>query len=550
MSGAGRAAERAKDELQGRLSRLGELTEAARGRLDDDLVERADNIYVRAAQRLGHGTDRTVVALCGATGSGKSSLFNALIGQELARVAVTRPTTSATEAAAFANGAAPLLDWLDIGNRHLVVPPAVAGAEDLASLVLLDLPDHDSTEAAHRAEVERLAEVVDLFVWVVDPQKYADAALHHDFLARYAGHRGVTIVVLNQADRLNADDRRACLDHLDRLLAEDGLHGVRTFAVSALTGDGIDALRRELAARVSEQRAALARLWADVDWLATDLVAAVGDVTPQPVGRRQRDELAMALGRAAGAESVANAVALAHQRNAALATGWPVTRWLRRLRPDPLRRLGLSGGGNIRSSTGGSGSEPVTVSRTNLPRASGATSAAVGAAVRDLVDAGAAGLPTPLRRRVEAAAAERAGDVADALDRAVGEAELPTKAPRWWAPLGALQTVLALCLAAGLVWLAVLFVVSWLQLPDVPTPRLGRVPIPTLLTLGGIGLGLAVATVGRWLARRGGRRRRNQTLAQLADAAGDVGDRLIVEPVDTELAAIAALAEAVHRLQR
>ncbi|MEZ5260928.1 MAG: hypothetical protein R2755_03945 [Acidimicrobiales bacterium] len=153
------------------------------------------------------------------------------------------------------------------------------------------------------------------------PQKYADAALHHDFLARFASHRGVTVVVLNQADRLAPDERQQCLAHLGRLLADDGLAGVRTFAVSAMTGEGIDALRRELAARVSEHRAALARLVADVDWLATDLAAAVGDVVPDGVDDRHRDALAVALARAAGARGVARAAA--HERNAALAGGWP-----------------------------------------------------------------------------------------------------------------------------------------------------------------------------------------------------------------------------------
>lgn len=538
--------DRARAELEGRLGQLHTVNELARGRLPDDLVERADGVSDRAGQRLGHGTTRTVVALCGATGSGKSSVFNALVGQPLAQVAVTRPTTSSTEAATFDEGTAPLLDWLGVARRHRLEPPDATLAEQFSDLVLLDLPDHDSTAAAHRAEVERLAEVVDLFVWIVDPQKYADAALHHDFLARYAGHRGVTIVVLNQADRLSPDERRQCLEHLGRLLADDGLVGVRTFAVSALTGEGIEALRRELAARVSEHRAALARLVADVDWLATDLAAAVGDVTPDGVGDRQRRALAEALGRAAGAEGVARAVAAAHERNAALAGGWPVTRWVRKLRPDPLRRLGLG----RTSNDGDSGRPATTVARTNLPAASGATSAAVGAAVRDLVDDSAEGLPSHLRRRVAAAAASRQDDVADLLDRAVGSAELPTAAPASWAVLRTVQAALATALAVGLTWLAVLFVVGWFQLPELPTPKVGALPIPTLLAIVGAAAGLLIATHNRRLAKRGGRRRYRRTVAQLADAAGKVGDELIVAPVEDELAAIARLATAVHDLQR
>ena len=48
--------------------------------------------------------------------------------------------------------------------------------------MLLDLPDHDSTVAAHRLEVDRLVALVDVLVWVLDPQKYADAAIHERYL--------------------------------------------------------------------------------------------------------------------------------------------------------------------------------------------------------------------------------------------------------------------------------------------------------------------------------------------------------------------------------
>lgn len=548
MSSAG--ADRARSDLQSRLGRLAAVGELARGRLAPELVERVDGVQERAAQRLGHGTAHTVVALCGATGSGKSSVFNALVSQAVAAVAVTRPTTAATEAAVFTDGTGPLLDWLGVTRRHRLVVPDDAAAE-FTDLVLLDLPDHDSTEAAHRAEVERLARVVDLFVWIVDPQKYADAALHHDFLARYAGHRGVTMVVLNQVDRLSADERQACLEDLRRLLADDGLSGVRTFAVSASTGEGIDALRRELTARASEHRAALARLVADLDWLATDLNAAVGDVTPTGVAEQDRRALATALARAAGADGVARAVAASHERNAALAGGWPVTRWVRRLRPDPLSRLGL-GRGPVRPegvAPAGTG-DATPVGRTNLPVASGATAAAVGAAVRDLVDHSAAGLPASLRRGVAAAAASHQDDVADALDRTVGTVELPTAAPRSWAVLRVAQTALAAAAAVGVVWLAVLFVLAWLRVPDPPTPELGRIPVPTLLALGGTVAGLVLAAVSRRLARRGARRRYRRAMAQLAEAVGDTGDTLIVAPVERELQAIAELSAAVRAVQR
>ena len=38
-------------------------------------------------------------------------------------------------------------------------------------------------------EVDRLVQLVDMLVWVVDPQKYADAAIHDRYLKPLAQHR-------------------------------------------------------------------------------------------------------------------------------------------------------------------------------------------------------------------------------------------------------------------------------------------------------------------------------------------------------------------------
>ena len=78
--------------------------------------------------------------------------------------------------------------------------------EGLDGLVLLDLPDHDSTEVEHHVEVDRLVRMVDVMVWVLDPQKYADAALHERYLRPLASHAEVMVVTLNHVDELTATD--------------------------------------------------------------------------------------------------------------------------------------------------------------------------------------------------------------------------------------------------------------------------------------------------------------------------------------------------------
>ena len=156
-----------------------------------------------------------------------------------------------------------MLAWLQVPQRHQV-GDETGDPGRLGGLVLLDLPDHDSTEVAHHLEVDRLVEVVDLLVFVLDPQKYADAAIHHRYLAPLRTHREVMLVVLNHVDEV-APDRRRDLDRdLARLLDADGLTGVPRLQTSAVTGEGVDALRDVLADRVAATRAAAARLSADV----------------------------------------------------------------------------------------------------------------------------------------------------------------------------------------------------------------------------------------------------------------------------------------------
>ncbi|QGG95100.1 GTPase [Actinomarinicola tropica] len=521
------------------------LAEAGPGRLPDDVATRAREVQARADARLRHGSSRTVVALAGATGSGKSTLFNSLVGAEVATVGVRRPTTARPQAAVFdaAGGVgeevAALLDWLDVDRRHVVARDAV---DDLDGLVLLDLPDHDSTEAHHRAEVDRLAEAIDVFVWVVDPQKYADAALHQRYLRRYATHAAVTLVVLNQVDLVAADQRRALVQDVERLLADDGLTGVRVLTTSAIHDEGTAELRREVAARVAEQRAAVARLDADLDWTADQLAAHVGDVEPPPLGARAGRDLVDAFARAAGADAVADAVAAAHRRRAGRAMGWPVTRWLGGLRPDPLRRLGLERPAPSEGTT--------TIGRTSRPGPSAVSIAAAHSAARDVSAAASTGLPEPWRQRVEAVVTARRDDVADALDQAVASTRLPSERPRWWALVGALQWLLAGAMAVGVVWLVALGVVAWLRLPEVPTPEVGAIPWPTLLAVGGAVAGLLVSVVARAVAGVGARRRGAVARRRLSSSTAAVARELVLDPLGAELEALAELRRRVLALRR
>ena len=231
------------DALIARLDAVRRFLTAVDGLLPDADLVPAHTLVERAGTRLALSRDHTVVALAGATGSGKSSLFNALAQLELSPVGVRRPTTGVTHACVWGplEGANRLLDWIGVLPRHRFVRESALDADDetaLHGLILLDLPDFDSVQRSHRLEVDRLLGLVDQVVWVVDPQKYADRVIHDSYLREFHRHRDVTLVVLNQADRLPPAELPRVLDDLRRLLDTDGLTACRCWPPPPSTRPG------------------------------------------------------------------------------------------------------------------------------------------------------------------------------------------------------------------------------------------------------------------------------------------------------------------------
>jgi energy-coupling factor transporter ATP-binding protein EcfA2 len=243
------------------------------------LLDDAESVLKRAGERLRLSGNHTVVALAGGTGSGKSSLFNALAGATFSPPGVTRPTTRHAHACVWGmQGAAPLLDWLGVQRRHRYARASVldSGESDLDGLILLDLPDHDSVVSASMAAVDRLSKLADMVVWVLDPQKYADAAVHNRYLIPLAGHAGVFTVVLNQLDVLSPQQAQDCGEDLRRLLDAEGLGDTPLLGVSAQTGLGLAELRDLLMETVRRNRMVGDRITADIDALVDSFAGYAG----------------------------------------------------------------------------------------------------------------------------------------------------------------------------------------------------------------------------------------------------------------------------------
>ncbi len=515
---------RGDPSLAERVAALESAAALARGRLEHPLVDRAEAVVSRAAGRLALTGDHTVVALAGATGSGKSSTFNAVSGTQLAPAGVRRPTTSATSAVVFGEEAPELLAWLEVPRRHRVEAPPPG----LEGLVLLDLPDHDSTAVAHHLEVDRLVALVDMLVWVLDPQKYADAAVHERYLRPLATHREVMIVTLNHLDEVPHGERAALLADLRRLLESEGLSGVPVLGTSARDGDGIPELRSLVAEKVRAKKAVAARLTADVVNAADALAAASGGTEPPSVERAQRDQLVGALAEAAAVPTVVRAVERSVAQRGNRHTGWLPVAWLSRLKPDPLKRLHLD--------LGSSGSELTSASRASVPEPTRVQRARVDTAVRAVADQVGAPLAPPWAAAVRRASTSRLEDLGDALDRAVVTTDLGAdRTPVWWRVTRFLQVLFAVALVVGLVWLGALAVLGYLQLPELATPRQYGVPTPTWLVLGGAVGGLVLAVLARIVNRLVARSRGRTADRRLRQSIGSVADHLVVEPVTAEL---------------
>lgn len=263
-----------RDRLYALLETADLAIASSAGVLGDEELEPLIESVRAARTRLAYPEDVMVVALAGGTGSGKSSLFNAVTGSDLVESGGVRPTTSHPAAAVprdvgeRMNG---YLDRIGITERH---------SYDRPGLCLVDLPDTDSVETSHRLEVDRLLPVVDVVVWVTDPEKYRDARLHHDYLRPLAPYAPQFVFVLNQMDRLSTEGVAEVSADLERALGEDGIVDPTIVLTSASPRSGpptgIEELMSALDARRSDPSVLFGRLLTDIGGVAAEIGGAVG----------------------------------------------------------------------------------------------------------------------------------------------------------------------------------------------------------------------------------------------------------------------------------
>ncbi|MCI7551117.1 MAG: 50S ribosome-binding GTPase [Actinomycetaceae bacterium] len=541
---------------------ISELAPQAPVLISEPLARRAQDYLAHADTRTAISPEATVVAFAGGTGAGKSSLFNAVLGKQVARVAATRPTTSIAQSVS-SHAMPDLLDYLEVHDR--TEDPELGRVFGLGGtatpLVLIDLPDIDSTQSRNREIAHSLIQRVDVLVWVLDPQKYADAVVHEDYLQAMAEACGVTFVVLNQIDRIPVSQGEALLADAQRVVQADGVD-VPVLATSALTGEGIAQLRTLIAQKVSERSALAQRLAADMRSLSHDLLVELGghgdagssrgDMVPatgasEGLGsiegpNRALDTFVESFSAAAGAYDIARAAGGSYEFRARRSTSWPLLRWLR-TKVDPLKVLHLASNPKDTRTPRGevvrSAPTQHEHARANAHKQLGSTGyqapASMRAAALNAASAAAAALIAELpgewrHRERESFMMRTEQALAEADSLFLGENVEYQRHPLWWRLINILQWLLVICAVAGLGWLLLLNFADFLQLRLPDPPAWGIFPLPLLVLVGSVIAGFAISGVSRAIISVGRRRTEKRVLARLKTRARREAESAVINP--------------------
>jgi 50S ribosome-binding GTPase len=522
------------------LARMIQIGHARSGRdgFSEKLLADAEEVLARAGDRMRLSSSHTVVVLAGGTGSGKSSLFNRVAGADFSTVGVTRPVTRQAHACVWGQpGSGAIMDWLDVPARYRFSRASAldSGEDDLAGLVLLDLPDHDSVMSHAGTLVDQLVSRADVMVWVLDPQKYADAAVHRRFLVPLASHSDVLAVVLNQSDLLDPTQVDDCMADLRRLLDSENLHDVPVLVTSAVTGAGLDDLRKLLVDGVAARRAAAARISDDVDDVVTRFEPYASGAGAAPgVPASAKAGLVARLTAAAGVTAVCDALRSARELRAVDFVGWPVAWFIQRVSGrDPIRKVRLRKLWNdLRSVTAG----PADAQQAEIDNA-----------LTDLGNELASPLPKPWSATVRAAVRSRADDISAAVGSAIGDA-LPAEGSTvwWWRLAGLWQGLLLGTAAVGLAWLLLILIFGVFHAAAGLPTLLSKVSVMPWIAAGTFAV-LALGAYTSWACMRAVRvsveRESGRVTAEIGNRIAAVADEMVVIPAEQELSELARYRE-------
>ncbi|WP_166356108.1 GTPase [Phytoactinopolyspora limicola] len=167
-----------------------------------------------------------LVAVCGATGAGKSTLVNSAAGEIVTTPGVLRPTTRVPVLVHHPSDT----PWFP--SEH-VLSEQRSAVRVPRGVVLMDTPPLASIADTNRPAAPPAIAAADLWIFMTTAARYADAVPWH-VLARAADRRVPITVVVN---RVPTDAMTEIRTHLASLLAARGLGSATLFAVEETTLD-------------------------------------------------------------------------------------------------------------------------------------------------------------------------------------------------------------------------------------------------------------------------------------------------------------------------
>ena len=167
------------------------------------VLQRVENLRIRLEAPL-------VVATFGGTGTGKSSLVNALVGEECSRSGRQRPTTKKPILIAHSETELSVLglplDEVEVVQRD---------ADLLRDVIILDCPDPDTNEeGTPGSNLDRLRTLLpycDVLLYVSTQQKYRSARVSTELLSAASGCRMIFVQTHAELDEDIREDWRATL---------------------------------------------------------------------------------------------------------------------------------------------------------------------------------------------------------------------------------------------------------------------------------------------------------------------------------------------------